>query len=302
MIEQVTVVTSESLRFLVLNCYPKESRRKFDEMDVGHPHHLFRRCLLKYAPNAKVDVHFVADVDEPLPSANKLRRYDGIIWTGSDLTIYHTYDPRVVRQIELCRRIYGLGIPCYGSCWGIQVATVAAGGEVQRNPRGREWGVARDIVRTAEGKTSLLLRGKPDRYSGFTMHLDEVTKLPQEAKLLATGEHTRVQAIEVTYRNGVFWATQYHPEYNFYEMGRLIRARAEALVQEGFFRSTEDVLRQVKLYFSLHNNPSSPGIRVKLGVGNEIIHPPMRELELKNWIEFLVWTLRRERRSYAVGW
>lgn len=301
MIEEVTVVTPEPLRFLILNCYPRESRRRFDELDVGHPHQLFRRCLLKYAPNAKVEVRFVADVDEPLPSANELGRYDGIVWTGSDLTIYHTHDPRVARQIELARLIYRVGIPSYGSCWGIQMAAVAAGGEVRRNAKGREWGVARDIARTAEGKDSFLLRGKPDRYSGFIMHLDEVTRLPQGARLLATGEHTRVQAMEVVHRNGVFWATQYHPEYDFYEMGRLIRARAEALVREGFFGSTEEVLRHVELYFSLHRDPSSPRLRAQLGVGDEIIDPSVRERELRNWIEFLVLPLRKERRSYAVG-
>jgi len=294
-------LTPEALRFLILNCYPRESRRRFDEMDVGHPHHLFRRCLLKYAPNAKVDIRFIADVEEPLPSARELRRYDGIIWTGSDLTVYHSHDPRVTRQIELARLIYGLGIPSYGSCWGIQMAAVAAGGEVRRNPKGREWGVALGIARTVAGKNSALLKGKPERYSGFVMHLDEVTKLPREAKLLATGDHTRVQAVEVIYRNGVFWATQYHPEYDFYEMGRLIRARAEALVQEGFFASTNEVMRHVELYFSLNKNSLSPELRAELRVGDDIMDPSVRELELRNWIEFLVLSLRKERRAYAVG-
>src|SRR5262249_28033888 len=31
------------------------------------------------------------------------------------------------------------------SCWGLQVAVTAAGGRVRRNPRGREFGVARRI-------------------------------------------------------------------------------------------------------------------------------------------------------------
>ena len=34
----------------------------------------------------------------------------------------------VTRQIELMRAVYAAGVPCFGSCWGIQVGAAAAGG------------------------------------------------------------------------------------------------------------------------------------------------------------------------------
>lgn len=276
------------LSICILNAYPKASRDNFDRSNVGHPHDMYRDFLSQYVPRAKVDILFVADEEVPLPTREEISRYDGCIWTGSDLTIYHTDDPRVARQIELAQLIYEVGVPSYGSCWALQMAVVAAGGEVRKNPKGREWGIARSIRLTEEGKKSPFLAGKPHQYDGFIMHLDEVTRLPAGATLLATNEHTHVQAVEVKHGNGVFWATQYHPEYNLYEMARLIAARAEALVNEGFFSTIEAVAEYADKMRALHENPASQALRRELQIGDDIIDPRIRQQEMRNWIDYLV--------------
>ena len=289
------MVEGRKLRFCIFNCYPEKSRERFDAVGAGHPHDMFRKFLLEYVPGCEVDIRFIADLDKPLPTREELEGYDGIIWTGSDLTIYHTHDPRVKRQIELARQVYEIGVPCYGSCWGIQMAAVAAGGVVRRNPKGREWGIARGITKTEEGKRSLLLKGKPDVYCGFIMHLDEVAELPPGGRLLATNQHTRVQALEVRYRNGVFWATQYHPEYDLGEMAKLVMARAPALVSEGFFSDEEEVYRYAEKMLALHENPDSDDLRAELGVGDDLLDPRIRQRELRNWVDYLVVPRRKER-------
>ncbi len=272
----------------ILNGYPRTSRENFDRSNVGHPHDMYRDFLSRYVPHAHVDVLFIADLETELPAGQDLASYDGIIWTGSDLTIYHTDDPRVTRQIEFMKAIFAAGIPCYGSCWGIQMAAVAAGGEVRKNPRGREWGVSGVIAQTDSGRESLLLKGKPARYKGFVMHLDEVTGLPAGATLLACNEHTHVQALEVRHGNGVFWATQYHPEYNLYEMARLIAARAQPLVNEGIFASTDAVQAYADKMHALYRSPDSSQLREELDIGDDILDADIREQELRNWIDYLV--------------
>lgn len=271
----------------IFNCYPEESRENFDRSDVGHPHEMYREFLSVYVPRAMVDVLFIADEGTKLPAEADINSYDGYMWTGSDLTIYHD-DPRVELQIKLMKAIFEAGVPCYGSCWGIQMAAAAAGGDVRKNPAGREWGIARDIRQTDAGRRSLLLKGKPERYDGFVMHLDEVTALPMGGQLLAGNEHTGVQALEVRHGKGVFWATQYHPEYNLYEMARLISARAEPLVKEGFFGSVEDVRAYAAKMRDLHKNPYSTELRNDLNIGDDILDPGIRQQELRNWIDYLV--------------
>jgi GMP synthase (glutamine-hydrolysing) len=285
---RLLIHTEPQIAIGILNGYPRASRDNFERSGVGHPHDLFRDFLSRYLPGAAVTICFVADRDQPLPDGTALRSYSGFIWTGSDLTIYDRSDRRVTRQIELAQAIFAGGVPMFGSCWGVQMAAVAAGGEVAKNPKGREWGIARDITLTADGRRSPLMAGKPARFDGFIMHLDEVTRLPAGARLLAVNAHTRVQALEVRMGAGVFWATQYHPEYNLDEMGRLISARAKPLVTEGFFDTEKDVQGYAEQMMALHREPRTAGLRAALGVDATILNPTLREQELRNWIDHLV--------------
>lgn len=283
------------LSICILNGYPRSSRENFDRSNVGHPHHMYADFLRRYVPRARVDTFFVADPDVSLPTGTGLEAYDAYIWTGSDLTIYHD-DPRVTRQIELARAIFRAGRPMYGSCWGVQMAAVAAGGEVQKNPKGREWGIARDIRLTEAGENSLLYADKPKRFDGFIMHLDEVTRIPPGSTMLATNRHTHVQALEVKYEKGTFWATQYHPEYNLYEMSRLIAARAGALVKEGFFPDTQAVAAYAGRMRTLYEQPDSAEHQPVPPVGPDILEAEIRECELRNWIDHLVLPFHNQRR------
>jgi GMP synthase (glutamine-hydrolysing) len=267
-----TPTTTRPHRILILNCYPRASRENFDRSEVGHPHDLFRAFLAKEAPNASTAIGYIADPDFALPAGTTIDDFDAFIWTGSDLCVNHTDDPRVAPQIALAERLLEAGKICWGSCWGIQLASVVAGGEVAVNPRGREWGIARNITLTEDAATAPMHQGKPASFDAFIMHLDEVTRLPAGMPLLATNEHSPVQAAII----GTFWATQYHPEYTLHEMGRLIAARAEALVREGFFPTERAVAHVAARMKQLAADPDSVELRAEL-----------RQVELRNWLRFV---------------
>ncbi len=279
--------TAAARRFCIVNCYPAASRENFDRSDVGHPHDLFRGFLRREAPNATAEVVFIADPGFALPPDTSIHDFDGFIWTGSDLTVYHTDDPRVAAQIAFAKELMDAGAACWGSCWGIQLASQVAGGEVAANPNGREWGIARDIRLTDAGRTSPMLAGKPAQFDAFIMHLDTVTRLPDGTPLLATNDHSPVQAAVIELGGATFWSTQYHPEYNLHEMGRLIAARAKALVREGFFPDEEAVAAHAGKMKALAADPDSAGLRAELDVGDDIIDPRIREVELRNWLRFI---------------
>ncbi len=273
-------------KIMIFNCYPEKSRKNFDASNVGHPHDFFMDFLSRHIPDADIDVCFIADLDQPIPTDNELVQYRGCIWTGSDLTIYQL-EPRVERQIALVKKLFNLGVNSYGSCWGIQIAAVAAGGRVAKSPKGREWGVAKDITLTKAGEKSRLLRGKPAVYDGFIMHLDEVVKLPENTQILAGNKHTKVQAIEVYSDKGSFFGTQYHPEYNLFEMARLIQARAKALVDEQFFQNFDQVTEYTQKLKKLHKESESSTLGKELDIGAGVLDPKIREQELRNWLEFI---------------
>ena len=78
----------------------------------------------------------------PAARAIEADGYDGVAITGSALNVYDG-GPAIERQIELARAVMASRTPLFGSCWGLQLITVAAGGAVRANPKGREIGIGR---------------------------------------------------------------------------------------------------------------------------------------------------------------
>ncbi len=276
-----------SLKICIINGYPEKNRQALTGAGVAGADELYIRVLGKLVPDAKVDVFMIADPGTSLPRGADIASYDAFIWTGSNLTIYED-DPRVTRQIEFARQVFEVGRPSFGSCWGVQMAAVAAGGEVRKNPNGRELGFGRKIRLTAEGQAHPMYAGKPEVFDGFIMHLDEVSRVPSGARLLATNEHTPVQALEVRHKNGTFWATQYHPEYDLYEMARLFVARNESLIKEGFFADRAALEAKVASMETLGRHPDRKDLRWDLAVGDDVLVDRIRQCELRNWLEKLV--------------
>src|SRR5271168_4625476 len=110
----------------------------------------YARVLQRLDASLQIDVVLAADGEFALP-AGGLENYDGVTMTGSALNIYNGGAP-VTRQIELAKAVFSAGVPFFGSCWGLQVAVTAAGGEVRANPRGREFGFGRRILLSAAGR------------------------------------------------------------------------------------------------------------------------------------------------------
>ncbi len=276
-----------SLRFLIIDGYPKASRDELEAAGMKPAWRLYAEMLEHYLPDAEYDVWLPSD-EAKLPDGRGPASYDGILWTGCNLTIYHSDDPRVVRQIEFARRCYEAGTPAFGTCWGIQMAAVAAGGEVRANPRGREMGLARKIRLTADGLRHPMFEGKPEVFNAFISHVDEVATLPPGAVLLARNDFTGVQALEVRHGRGVFWATQYHPEYDLHEMARLIVARAPKLVPEGFFASRDELSAYVEKLEAVHRDPGRKDLRWQLDIDEDVLSRTVRQTEFRNWIEKIV--------------
>ena len=276
-----------TLRFLIIDGYPKPSRDEFDVVGMKYAWRLYAEMLKKYLPDAEYAVWLPSDNPVP-PDGLGPEQYTGILWPGCNLTIYHLDDLRVTRQIEFARKSYDVGTPGFGTCWGIQMAAVGAGGEVRANPHGREMGIGRKIWLTAEGLQHPMFEGKPPVYNGFSSHLDEVTQLPPGGVLLASNDFTHVQAIEVKYGKGIFWGLAYHPEYDLHEMARLIMAREAKLVAEGFFQSHENLVQYVEKLETLHQNPNRKDLRWQLDIDDDVLSDQVRQVEFRNWINKVV--------------
>ena len=276
------------MKFLIIDGYSRQSRDKLAEAGMSLAWQLYARMLQNVLPEAEYTVFHPSDSGAQFPKSHDLDGIDALMWTGADLNINHQHVPSITSQIELAKLAYEVGVPSCGSCWGIQMAAVAAGGRVEPNPRGREMGIGRKIALTDEGRSHPMMEGKPRVYDGFESHYDMVTELPDGAVVLAGNDFAPIQAMAVQHKRGSFWATQYHPEYNLHEMARLTIARAEVLTEHGFFQNSSEVEPYVGRWEELHRDPSRKDLRWQLGIDDSILNTEIRQQEFYNWIHRLV--------------
>lgn len=275
-------------RFLVIDGYAKASRDELAAGGCSVAGELYARMVRRHAPNAAVDILYPSDPGTALPKGVGLDQYDGVCWTGCNLTAYDDKDTRVGTQIDLARKIFDIGTPSFGSCWAAQIAVVAAGGIVRASPKGREMGIARKVRLTAEGRAHPMYVGKPGVFDAFISHVDEITHLPPGALALASNGFSAVQAVCVNHANGTFWAPQYHPEYDLHEMARLTHCRIAKLMQLGFFRTEDQAHEHVARLEALHQDPSRFDLAWSLGIDEDVMNPKVREVEVANWVSHQV--------------
>ena len=276
-----------SLRLLVLDAYAPEGRAALREAGGTEAGVLYGRMLHSIEPSVRIEVAYPADPAPDLPSRADLAGYDGIAWTGSSLTIHHRDDPRVARQIELAGAAYHAGVPSFGSCWAAQLSVVAAGGRCTRSPRGREFGIARGITLSLEGREHPLFDGKPTVFDAFTSHEDEVGTLAAGASLLAGNTWSRVQAVDVLRGSGRFWALQYHPEYDLHEVASLCRQRRNELVAQGTFENSKRADAWVEAAEALYEAPDDASLAAELDAGPDLLDAAVRTREIANWLRAL---------------
>jgi GMP synthase (glutamine-hydrolysing) len=254
----------------------------------------YAALLLDLLPNAIVDVCFPGDPGANLPTGEALEGYDGVAITGSGL---HVYDggPSVTRQIDLTRAVLDTGTPVFGSCWGLQVLTVAAGGAVRKNPKGREIGFARAVRLTEAGRKHPMYVGKPEVFNAPTVHLDEIETVAPGTTVLATNQVSDVQSAEIRSNGAVAWGVQYHPEYPLHEIATIVRRIGTRLIDEGFFLARDEIVTFANDLDALDRNPADKRLSWRYGISKNVLDKKLRTGEVANWLEFQVLPTRAKR-------
>ena len=229
---------------------------------------LFAAAVQLHDPGIRCTLINIAD-GGALPFGTALSDFDGVMIPGSPLHIYDP-TPAVARQIDFARAAFAARVPVWGSCWGLQLATVALGGSVRRNPRGRELPMARAITVTQVGRAHPLLASRPAVFDALCSHLDEIETMPPNSEVLAANELSAIQAIATqTPWRGSFLGTQYHPERE----PRSLSKRALAPSPPRLPRSAE---------------PTRRDLIWRYGIASEIMDPIRRTTEIGNWLRTVV--------------
>lgn len=139
-------------------------------------------------------IPFSASVDDILARAPK-----GLILSGGPASVY-------VDNAPACDpRIFELGIPILGICYGMQFMAHALGGEIAHTGLS-EYGQTDVVLESA----SLLFKTLPAEQTVWMSHRDSVVETPAGFKKTASSAGTKVAAMEDIDR-GLF-GVQFHPE------------------------------------------------------------------------------------------
>jgi len=277
-------------RLLLLEGNTAPKRALSHELGVRTSSEIYIEAIAAHYPDIALDVLNGADKGETIPGGRTWADYDGFVVTGSAL---HAYDPEfeVTNQIALLVEAAEAGLPIFGSCWGLQIAAVAAGGEVAFNPKGREVGFARKILLNEAGRGHPMFKGKASVFDAPCIHYDEVIRLPESATLLASNAHSEIQAAVIPLGKSEVWAVQYHPEFDLAQLVQLYTLYAEDMVAQGFFADMTELVAYREKLTALAANPADAGLAWQLGVDADVLDDRTRRAEILAWIEAKVLVL-----------
>jgi GMP synthase (glutamine-hydrolysing) len=195
-----------------------------------------------------------------------------------------------LRQIEFARAAFASGTPIFGICWGLQLATVAMGGEVtpiQATDCACEAPFATGIRLSKAGRAHPMHLSRREVFDSFAFHFDEVTRLPENATMTASNRNF-IQAAEIRGGKSIFWGVQYHPEMAGPDMANFLRGCGRELVAGGRYRDRSEVEEAARAVsqFDLAGSIAEQDRRHfdEIDVGRFEFQP----IEIANWIKRLV--------------
>ena len=142
-----------------------------------------------------------SELVRPDISIDELKKLNpkGLILSGGPSSVYEPGAPKCDPKI------FDLGVPVLGICYGMQLGVQILGGQV-KPAKAREFGRAKLTVMTDDA----LVRGLPAETTVWMSHGDQVLELPPEFAALATTPTCPFAAAR--HKTRPFYGVQFHPE------------------------------------------------------------------------------------------
>ncbi len=139
----------------------------------------------------------------------KYRNIKGIILSGGPSSVYNNNAPKV------SKKIFELGIPVLGICYGLQLFMHLHHGKVKPAKK-KEFGHAH----LEFNKQSPLFKNIPDKSVVWMSHGDKVEELSPEFEVIAQTPNSPYAAVH--HKNQPFYGIQFHPEVSHTVHGKTI--------------------------------------------------------------------------------
>lgn len=157
------------------------------------------------------ELNVYCQIEPPTITAAEIKALnpEGIILSGGPASIYEKNSPKADPKL------FELGIPVLGICYGMQFMLQTFGGKVESAGKA-EYGFA-DLE--VNDKSGLFADFGPETQCWMS-HGDSAKKLPKGFEICARTQNTEIGAVKNTAKN--FYGVQFHPEVNHTLQGTLI--------------------------------------------------------------------------------
>ena len=264
------------LKILVVEGNTNEENTNFEIAGCVPQSENFKLHVKKIDPKCEIDIVAPGDDKSISKIISSLKKYNGIILTGSTLRINENSD-EIKKHIQFAKKCFESKQKIFAACWGLQITVTAAGGKCRVSPNGVHIGVAQNIELTPHGREHFIYRSKLNKFTAPAFNHDEVEIPPKGSILLASDKINKFMALEFRGGNSEVWGLQYHPEIPYDYMIKLIKHRSKALIEKNIFKDEQGIKRHIEKIE-----------REKSNLKDEI-----RTLELKNWLNYIKLTLQR---------
>ncbi len=159
-------------------------------------------------------------LEDMIPALATDQKLKGVVLSGGPNSVYAPGAPRI------SGRLFELGLPVLGVCYGMQLINHLFGGEVAEAPV-REYGREKIFTKTKQAESHPLegfdIQSDPLQRVVWMSHGDEVSKLAPGFEVIAESESGAVAAIEHTSKK--ILGLQFHPEVEHTAQGRALLKR-----------------------------------------------------------------------------
>jgi GMP synthase (glutamine-hydrolysing) len=260
----------DKLKILVVEGNTNEENVNFDIAGCIPQSENFKLHLKKIEPECEIDIVAPGDDVAIYKIITSLKKYHGIILTGSTLRINEN-SSEIKKHIKFAKKCFESEQKIFAACWGLQITVTAAGGKCRVSSKGAHIGIAQNIELTDQGRKHFIYNSKLNKFTAPAFNHDEVEIPPKDSILLATDKINKFMGLEFKVGNAEVWGLQYHPEIPYDYMIKLIKHRSKALIEKNIFKDEGDLNRHIKIIESEKSNLSYE----------------TRTLELKNWLNYI---------------
>lgn len=155
------------------------------------------------------ELGFFAELKPPTLSLKELQTADAVILSGGPQNLSEK------GALRVSKRVFSLGVPILGICYGLQLMAYELGGRVVRGQK-REYGPA--VINIT--KSSPIFRGLPKKQLTWMSHGDKVDRLPKGFVQLASSKNCEYSAMANEQKQ--LYGLQFHPEVVHTEYGSRI--------------------------------------------------------------------------------